>query len=89
MGGVECMSKVEGESEGDRRWREGGGLGGDEEKEGKWVGLRDWGSEAQREVELEHEREGGREGERGILVRLYFCSDCPDMMNGLQIPLYS
>lgn len=29
----------------------------------------------------------GREG--GILVRLCFCSDCPEMMNGLQIPPYS
>ena len=35
----------------------------------------DWGSKVQREVELEQDSEGG--------VRLGFCSDCLDMMNGL------
>lgn len=37
--------------------KEGGSLGREEERGEKGVGLRDRGSEAQREVELEQERE--------------------------------
>lgn len=43
------------------------------------MGPGDWRSKVQREVELEQDSEGG--------VRLGFCSDCLDLLNGL--PRYS
>lgn len=64
-----CTSKVEGEREGNRRWRVeaegGGGVGGEEERRGSGWDQGDRGSETQRDVELERERE---EGTRRILV---------------------
>lgn len=89
VGGDGCVSKVQGVRGGNRRQRDtANGGGGGLEREGERR-KRGWGWGIRGAKRRERWNWSKRGGERWILGPLCFCSNCPNMMNGLQILLYS